>query len=75
MHSLKRGWGLRVRSPLRGLSGHGFSPKERRAKAEWELIFLAGKNQRATNPQPSPRHGKRDAYKFRHSIEKISKLL
>jgi hypothetical protein len=25
--------------------------RSRRGKAEWELIFLAGENQRATNPQ------------------------
>ena len=33
-----------MRNPLRGLSGHGFSPKERRAKSERELISSLGKS-------------------------------
>jgi len=35
--------------------------RERRAKAEWELIFLAGENQRAPNLQSSPKCWKKNA--------------
>jgi hypothetical protein len=46
-----RAWSEEAR---RRLSGHGFSPQERRAKDESELIFLAGENQRADDPKPEP---------------------
>jgi hypothetical protein len=37
----------------RRLSGHGFSPQERRAKEEFEVRFLAGEPNGLTNPSPS----------------------
>ena len=47
---LGEGLGEEVR---RRLSGHGFSPKERRAKEEFEASFLAGEASGLTNPSPS----------------------
>jgi hypothetical protein len=68
--------GVRVggeESPMKPERAWFLDRRERRAKAEWELIFLAGENQRAPNLQPLPISRNLGCFQF--FIDRFSKKI